>query len=100
MTDPKQIQLIAYLHAKPGKEKELISALLAIVPSVLEEPGCIQYTAHVSREDPTVVVMYEVWADQHSLDVHAEGKNLGALAARFDELLAAPLRLEPLQRLN
>lgn len=100
MTDPKQIQLIAYLQAKPGKEQELADAVLAIVPAVLKEPGCIEYAPHVSREDPSMVVMYEVWADQDALDLHAAGANLGALAARFEELLATPLKLEPLQRLN
>ncbi len=100
MTDNNQIQLVAYLEAKPGQEQALVDAILAIVPAVLKEPGCIEYLPHVSRENPAVVVMYEVWSDQVALDTHAAGENLGALAARFEELLASPLRLEPLRRLN
>jgi len=42
--------------------------------------------------------MYEVWADQAALDTHGKGANLGALAARFEELLVEPLRLESLRR--
>ncbi|MDE1150206.1 MAG: putative quinol monooxygenase [Azospirillaceae bacterium] len=96
---PDQIQLVAYLTAKPGREQALADAMAALVPLVLAEPGCIAYTAHISRTDPATVVMYEVWADQAALDVHAKGANLASLAARFDELLGAPLRLEPLRRI-
>jgi len=102
MTDisPDQIQLIAHLVPKPGKEKALADAILAIVPDVLKEPGCLGYTAHESRERPGTIVMYEVWADQAAIDAHGKGPSLGQLAARFDELLAEPLRLEPLRRLT
>lgn len=100
MTDENQIQLIAHLVAKPGKEQALIDAVLAIVPDVRKEPGCIAYSLHVSREKPGTVVMYEVWADQAALDAHAKAPNLSGLAVRFDELLGEPLRLEPLRRLD
>lgn len=93
-----EVQLVAYLVAKPGKKQELIDAISAIVPAVREEPGCIAYTPHVSREHPDTVVMYEVWADQAALDAHAAGANFSGLAARFGKLLAEPLRIEPLQR--
>ena len=42
--------------------------------------------------------MYEAWRDQAALDVHAAGPALAALAARFDDLLAEPMTLEPLRR--
>lgn len=100
MTDENQIQLIAHLVAKPGKEQALVDAVLAIVPGVRKEPGCIAYSPHVSREHPGTVVMYEVWADQAALDVHGSGANLQGLAAQFGDLLAEPIRLEPLRRLD
>jgi quinol monooxygenase YgiN len=100
MTDTPAIHLIAHLVAKPGQEQALIDAVLAIVPAVLREPGCIAYVPHVSTERPGTVVMYEVWENQAAIDAHAAGPNLGALSARFDTLLAEPLRLEPLRRLD
>jgi len=99
MTDTDHIHLVAHLVAKTGKEQALIDAVLAIVPAVREEPGCIAYVPHVSREHRETVVMVEAWEDQAALDAHAAGANLTALAARFDELLAEPLRLETLRRL-
>ncbi|MEA1648028.1 putative quinol monooxygenase [Nitrospirillum sp. BR 11164] len=96
---PEQIQLVAHLTAKPGREQALVDAITAIVPAVRREPGCIAYLAHSSREDPGTVVMYEVWADQTALDAHVKGANLASLAARFDDLLSVPLRVEPLRRI-
>lgn len=100
MTDDNQIQLVAHLVSKPGREQALVDAVLAIVPAVREEPGCIAYVPHVSRERPGTVVMYEVWANQAALDGHGRAPNLAGLAARFDDLLGEPLRLEPLRRLD
>ncbi|WP_075219602.1 putative quinol monooxygenase [Acuticoccus yangtzensis] len=98
MTD-REICLVAHLVAKPGQEAALREAVTALVPQVRREQGCLGYTAHVSREAPGTIVMYEVWADQAALDVHAAAPALSALAARFDALLAEPLRLEPLRRI-
>ncbi|MHA6767433.1 putative quinol monooxygenase [Sphingobium ummariense] len=41
MTDENQVQLIAHLVAKPGEEQALTDAVLAIVPDVRKEPGCV-----------------------------------------------------------
>jgi quinol monooxygenase YgiN len=99
-TNDHQVQLVAYLVAKPGQEQALRDAITAIVPDVLREPGCITYAAHSQADQPGTVVMYEVWADQAALDTHAAGPAFGRLAARFDALLGEPLRLHPLRRIG
>ncbi|PWC31065.1 putative quinol monooxygenase [Azospirillum sp. TSO35-2] len=101
MTVPpsEQVQLVAHLVAKPGQEQALADALTAIVPAVLREPGCLGYAAHVDRERPGTIVMYEVWQDQAALDAHAAGANFTGLAARFDTLLGEPLRIQLLRRI-
>ena len=95
-----QIHLVAHLVPKPGKADELAQALLAIVPDVLREPGCIFYQAHESIEQPGTIVMIEIWADQTALDAHIAGDSFSALAARFDDLLGAPLQVETLRKMG
>lgn len=95
----QQLQLIARLVPREGREAALAQAVAAIVPAVLREPGCLVYTAHDSRERPGTIVMYEVWESQAALDVHAAGPNFGTLAARFDELLGEPLAIEHLRKI-
>ena len=77
----------------------LAQAIASITPAVRGEPGCLAYTAHESLERPGTIVMYEVGESQAALDVHADGPNFRALAARFDELLGEPLAIELLHRI-
>lgn len=94
----EDLRLLARLTARPGRETDLRDAIAALVPRVLAEDGCIAYHAHVSDASPATVVMYEAWRDQAALDAHAAGPALAALVARFDDLLAEPMTLEPLRR--
>ena len=97
---PEFIHLIARLTPRRGRETDLANAVLAIVPAVRQERGCIAYQAHVSDKSPGMIVMYEIWADQQAHDEHAAGPHLTELAARFDELLAMPLEIEVLTRIG
>lgn len=95
----EDVHLIARLVPRAGQEAALAKAIMAIVPAVLEEPGCLTYTALESRERPGTIVMYEVWESQTALDVHASATSFRALAARFHELLGEPLAIERLSRM-
>lgn len=94
-----EVHLVAYLVPKPGSEKALADAMVALVPKVLKEPGCLKYSAHVSHTMPGTIVMVETWQDQAALDAHAVGPNLTDFAAQSGKLLAEAPRLEPLTRI-
>ena len=83
----EDVHLIARLVPRAGQEAALAKAIMAIVPAVLEEPGCLTYTAHVRRERPGTIVMYEVWESRTPLDVHAIDSSFRTLAAPFRQLL-------------
>lgn len=95
-----EICLVARLVPKAGQAAALADAVLSIVDDVRQEDGCIAYIPHVAKGGTGEVIMYEVWANQATLDAHAAGPNLGRLVMRFDELLAEPLQLEVLQRIG
>jgi quinol monooxygenase YgiN len=98
-----EICLVARLVPKAGQAVALADAVLSIVDDVRQEDGCIAYIPHVAKGATGAtgeVIMYEVWANQATLDAHAAGPNLGRLVIRFDELLAEPLQLEVLQRIG
>jgi quinol monooxygenase YgiN len=95
----EHVHLIARLVPRVGQALALAQAMASITPAVRGEPDCLAYTAHESREQPGTIVMYEVWESQAALDVHADGPNFRALAARFDELLGEPLAIELLHRI-
>ena len=66
------ITLTAKITAKPGKEDDLCTALMALVESSRTEPGCIEYCLHAIKDDPSAFLFYESWKDQAALDTHGK----------------------------
>lgn len=96
MTDTT-VHLIARLVPQQGKEAELAQTMLALIPRVRTEPGCLAYAAHESLDAPGVIVMVEAWADQAALDTHAALLETSGAAARLGSLLAEPVAMERLR---
>jgi quinol monooxygenase YgiN len=92
----KQLSLVAFLRAKPGREKEVEALLLSLVEPSRAEQACINYDMHQSDEDPCVFVMYENWASRAGLDAHFETPHLKKAAAALPDLLQAPMELHHL----
>ncbi len=80
------IVVIAAMHARAGKEKELGEVLKGLIEPTREEAGCIQYDLHISVEDPAQYAFYERWDDQAALDLHVKTPHFGSAASRFGAL--------------
>jgi quinol monooxygenase YgiN len=96
---PDIVHVVALLKAKPGQAATLRDAALALVGQVRPEPGCILYTLHVDRDDPSHLAFYESWANQAALDAHNQTPHLQAFAATLGDLLAEPIRIIRLEKL-
>ena len=88
------ITLVAIAQAKPGKEKALEETLLAAVPQVRQEAGCVNYDLHRSLSKPGVFIFYENWADEAALKKHRTMPHMLDLRAKAADLLAGPLQIE------
>jgi len=71
------------------KKSELAAALVASIPAVHAEQGCILYAIH-DAEDGTIT-MLEKWASRADLAVHADGAPVAALNAAIADLIASPV---------
>jgi (4S)-4-hydroxy-5-phosphonooxypentane-2,3-dione isomerase len=58
--------------ATPGEEERVADVLRAMVPLTRAEPGCIQYTAHRSVDDPRRFFLFEEYVDEAALQAHTE----------------------------
>lgn len=56
--------LVVHFHAKPDRVDELRERLLALLPDVQQEDGCISYHLHVDDEDPLHFVFTEEWENR------------------------------------
>lgn len=95
------VTLIATLKAKPGKESLLYEECKRMEKLVKEnEPNCVLYVPHISAEDAAEVTFLEKYVDQEAFDTHAASPYFQAFAAKFEELLGAPLQLKFLKDLD
>jgi quinol monooxygenase YgiN len=85
-----KVTVIAFHRAKPGKEKALREALLAVCAPTRAEKGCINYDLHESPDEPSVLVFLENWESKADLDAHLASPHIDAFRALAPELLAEP----------
>ena len=82
----KPLTVVATFEAKPGREVELRTALLALVAPTRKEDGCLNYDLHESNEDVCKFLFHENWVSQAHLDVHLQSVHIKALLPRVPEL--------------
>jgi quinol monooxygenase YgiN len=93
------LTVVAVLKAKPGKEKDLRDALLAVVGPTRGEAGCKQYDLHESTDNPGEFVFYENWTDREALNEHSRSPHIETLRARVKDVLAEPADIRTYTRL-
>jgi quinol monooxygenase YgiN len=64
------VVLIVHMTVKPGTEEDCKRLCREMVEETRKEPGCIQYVAHQSTENPLNFSFYEQYVDEAALDAH------------------------------
>lgn len=88
----ERLALLARLEAKPGKEQQVADLLKSALPLAEAEPGTIRWYA--LQLGPSTFGIFDTFADEAGREAHLGGEIPKALAARADELLAAPPVIE------
>jgi len=79
--------LTAGIKAKPGSEKAVEDALLAMIPGVQEEENTLTYTLHRDINDPCSFMYYEVYTDESAFKYHGSTPHFQALLKALDGIL-------------
>jgi quinol monooxygenase YgiN len=88
---PDQVTLVPFFTVRAGQEDAVASCLLDMVGLTRAEPGCLGYDLYQSVEDPSVMFLHEIWADQKALDRHMNTPNFYRIVrGMVDGRLAAP----------
>jgi quinol monooxygenase YgiN len=75
--------LTAMVKANLGQEDAVKEALLSLVEPTRKEPGCLCYSLHQSKADPTQFMFYEQWASKEDLDAHGKTPHMKALGGKL-----------------
>lgn len=68
--EPKDLQLIVEIRAKPGSERDIEQRVLEFVARTRAEPGCSWASFHRVEEDSERFVFLAEFADEHALQQH------------------------------
>jgi quinol monooxygenase YgiN len=80
------IHVVAIVTAKPGQRELLLAAFREVIPLVLGEAGCIEYSATIDALDsspafgPDVFVVLEKWESRKLLDAHSTSQHMNQYA--------------------
>ena len=66
----KNLTVVAYARAKPGKEEEVCKELMHLVTETHKEPGCVNYDMHVNLDDKGYFIFYENWRTREEWEQH------------------------------
>ncbi|MEG2139502.1 MAG: putative quinol monooxygenase [Bilophila sp.] len=85
-----QYYITAKLTAKPDKVEALLAAILANIPRVRAEQGCLRYDLHSMRDDGTTFLFYEIWANKAAFSAHGEAPHMLTYREEVKAFLAKP----------
>ncbi len=70
------LTLIAHLHVKPEKVKQLKKICEGFVAPTRAEAGCLDYHFHISNDDPLHFMFYETWKNRKIFEAHLKTPHL------------------------
>ena len=88
-----KVHLTAKITAKPGAADQLEKALLAVVPTVRAEDGCLRYDLHRESREGNEFLFYEIWASPEALKAHGQSAHMNAMRASLEGLVDGPSQL-------
>ena len=85
-----RIVIFTRLTALAGRRDDLIASLETLADATRREPGVETFVVHPARDEPDVVVGYEVFRDDAALAAHRASEHVAAIGPNLAALLAAP----------
>jgi quinol monooxygenase YgiN len=88
------VHVLAFITAHPGKRAQLLELFQAVIPTVREERGCIEYgvAVDVANADPAfgpdTYVVIEKWESMETLKAHSVAPHMKAFGAAAGALIA------------
>ena len=84
-----------------GQEESLLAMLSAFIATTEQvELGVLTYLAHRSKEDPSEVVLFEVYKDEAAYETHRTAPHWASISTEFTNAIELPLDVQLLDRIG
>lgn len=84
------VVIFTRLVATPGRGDELLAILDDLAVATRAEPGNEVFVVHAARDEPDVVLGYEVFVDDDALTTHRATDAVRVAQERLPDVLAEP----------
>ncbi|MBU4278279.1 MAG: putative quinol monooxygenase [Pseudomonadota bacterium] len=88
-----KVHLTAKIVAKEGQADNVEKALLAVVPTVRAENGCLRYDLHRDSRGGEDFLFYEIWESPEALKAHGQSAHMNAMREQIKDLVAGPTQI-------
>lgn len=78
------------LTAVAGRRDDLVASLESLADASRAEAGAETFVVHPARDEPDVVLGYEVFRDDAALAAHRASEHVAAIGPKLAALLATP----------
>ncbi|MDH0303079.1 MULTISPECIES: putative quinol monooxygenase [unclassified Pseudomonas] len=96
----EQYAFILKAKTRPEQSEAFEALFRPYVEPSRREPGCIEYHMLRDKEDPSLFVFYEVWADKAALDVHSALPHMAAFFERRMDYLERDFEIQRIDMLS
>ncbi|HGM5578405.1 TPA: putative quinol monooxygenase [Pseudomonas putida] len=96
----EQFAFILKAKTLPEKAEAFETLFRAYVEPSRQEPGCIEYHMLRDKEDPSLFVFYEVWADKAAFDVHSALPHMTAFFEKRMDYLERDFDIQMIEMLS
>jgi quinol monooxygenase YgiN len=100
MTDAPELHIFARFHARPGLESEVAEALLEVIGSTRQEPGCLRVHVFRSLRDPRLFYIHSRWRDEAAFELHAALPHTVRFLERVEPLIDHALDIARTRRIG
>ncbi len=87
------LTVIAKLLAKENKLEDAIVIFKNLIPTTIQEKGCVQYDLKQDTENANLFFFVEKWETKADLEAHLNNKHMITFKEVVPELLASPLEI-------
>jgi quinol monooxygenase YgiN len=83
----KQVIVVETIYAKPGKGVDLKQALLEMLATSLNEPGCLQYEIAEPEQGNGVFLVLMRWENMSQFKAHGTAPHIQDFVKKYDNIL-------------
>lgn len=95
-----ELHVFVRLRAREGEEQAVEEALLEVMKTSREEPGCLAIHAFRSTRDARLFFIHSRWMDETAFQTHAELAHTKEFRKQVDALLETPLEVTRTEKIG